>query len=535
MDYEDGHEPTDTDVSNATIYASMNQARTICLSDPVNYVWKEDPVLGYPCPEGLTCYSGTCEFTKQGCQNYSSLPYFDCKRKSVPCNFGNGQETCQMCDWDIEPSGLTGLPCPVTGNPALTDADAAALGQQAMFCRPGDSRLTPTPNTKDLCRPKQAEGCPGLPVIPQPYQVNGKQVPCTCDDDCVVNGAGGNCLIPPTTSGAQPTTLPSDSKCGDTSSPTAVCYPPDPVYTEWREGYTAFNGAPQEDTCVQTFAAAKQWCEMPWSHPTIPNSDGSAADPACWKTQYQQPYYYRQEDGKCYVTKSYCKNNRGNGGFDGSFGDGHDYFVFQSCTTPQGTDNEIQSGYDCCTSLGQSFAQFLFGKSLPAEFDNLRSYASQVFSGDSPDTYCSEGASLTQDTAAPAKATATTATTATATAPDPGSREALAPLIIFLSDERLKENIELVEENACGMGINKYKYTWSNTAKRLYKKPDGVMTGLLIKELEQLFPQSIRTTAYGHKLFAHVPSLAPQWPDIKCVIYSCVLITLMGSADLETN
>lgn len=530
MDYQAGHEPTETDENNALLYAAMNQNRNICLSDPVNYVWKENAVVGYPCPEGLTCYSGTCEFSKQGCQNYSTLPYFDCKRKSVPCSFGDGQETCEMCDWDIEPSGLTGLPCPVTGDPALADADAKALGDQANLCRPGDNRFSPTDPTADLCRPAQSFSCPGLPSPLQPYEVNGSKVECSCDDDCITNGAGGKCLIPPPSSappGTAPTTLPTGSTCGGTYPSQPYCYPPDPTYTEWREGFTAFDGAPQEDTCVLTFASSKQWCEMPWTHFTTPSDDGKTADPPCWKTQFKQPFYYRQEDGKCYITKSYCENNLGNGGFHGSFGNGHDYWVLSTCTTPQGSDNEIQSGYDCCTSLGSSFAQFFFGKTLPAEFDNLRNYASQVFSGTSPTTYCSnDGANLA--------AKASPAATASPP-PAPGSRDALAPLISFLSDERLKENIELVQENACGMGINSYRYTWNNTAKRLYNKPDGVMTGLLIKDLQKVFPNSIRTSPYGHKLFVHSPELMPQWPDFKSVVYTCVLLALMDSADLHKD
>lgn len=525
FDYQPGHEPTDTDEANALYYATMNQRRNICLSDPVNYAWKEDPVLAYPCPEGLTCYSGKCEFTKQGCESFSTLPYFDCKRKSVPCSFGNGQETCEMCDWDISPTGLTGLPCPEVGSPALTAADAQALGDDAKYCRPGDLLINPTPtgNTPaptDPCRPAQANPCPGLPNNATPYTINGQKVSCNCDDDCSTNGAGGKCMMP-SSDGTAPKPVPSDNKCAATTSP-AYCYPPDGIYTEWREGFTEFNGAPQEDVCVQTFASAKQWCEMPWTRPTTASADGKSADPPCWKTQFKQPFYYRQ--GKCYVTKSYCENNVGYGGYDSSFGDSHDYWILSGCTTPQGDGNEVQEGYDCCTSLGSSFAQFFFGKSLPAEFDNLRQYASQEFSGVSPETYCGN-----ESTSSTPKEVATMVPTTA------GDRDSLAPLISFLSDERLKENIELLEENACGMGIHSYKYTWNSMAKRLYNKPDGVMTGLLIKDLQNVFPNSIRLSPYGHKVFVHVPELAPKWPDIKSVIYLCVLAMLMQSSDVEQS
>ena len=509
--YQSGHAPTETDESNAILYATMNQRRNICLSDPVNYVWKDDPVVGYVCPEGLTCYSGRCEFSKQGCQAYSNFPVFDCKRKAVPCSFGNG--TCMVCDWDIEPSGVAGNPCPVVGQPELTDADAAALGANAVNCRPGDVKLLPagtydpTPQP-DPCRPVQSFACPGLPNTDQPYLMNGQKVPCNCSDDCTSNGLGGECFIESDTG---PVALPSTSTCKDTPSKPAYCYEPTRPYTEWREGFTEFSGAPAEDACVINFSQARVWCEMPWTRHTTMSADGVNPEPACWKTNYVKPYYYNEANGKCYITKSYCDNLRGNGGYDGSFGDQHNFAMFSKCEYPQGTNNEIQEGYDCCTDLGQSFAQFFFGQSIPAEFDNLRQYASVEFSGQQADTYCSSAGAETNN---PVKA-------------------ALDPIISFISDERLKEDIQLLEENACGLGIHLYQYKWSDLAKRLYKKPDGVMQGLLMKELEPVFPQCVRWSPYGHKMFAHVPELMPKYPDFKSVVYILVMMYLTKSSDVQ--
>ena len=522
LDYEDGHEPTGTDESNAMYYASMNQKYNICLSDPVNYTWKEDPVLAYPCPEGLTCHSGKCEFSKQGCYNYSTLPYFDCKRKTVPCNFGNGQETCEMCDWTIVPSTITGLPCPAENNPPLNDADKTLLGDQAVYCQPGDMKVNPVDDsnpTKDLCRATQSKPCPGLPMnLLTPYLVNNEKVNCNCDDNCNTNGAGGKCMVPSTTDGGAPTPIPSTNTC-DMDPPdgaTAYCYPPDGVYTEWRTGFTMFDGAPQEDACVQTFASAKQWCEMPWGRPTVAGDDG-LANPSCWKTQNKQPFYYRPDDGKCYITKSYCENNVGAGGFDSDFGDGTQYWILSNCTTPNGDSNEVQVGYDCCTDLGQSLAQFYFGKTIPAEFDNLTAVVTNALNG-TPSPEC--------NSAAPKVSTTDSVT--------PGISSTLQSLVSFLSDERLKENIVLVEENACGMGIHSYDYTWNNIAKRIYNKPEGVMRGLLIKDLEKVFPESIRTSPYGHKVFAHIPEIMPKFPDIKSIVYLCTIATLMQTSDIET-
>ena len=195
-DYTPGHGPTETDESNAFTYATMNQHRTLCLSDPVNYVWKEDLVVGYPCPEGLTCYSGKCEFSKPGCQNYSNLQLFDCKRKDVPCSFNGSQETCSMCDFHLVGNGPGGTACPQNdGSPLLTDADKAALKENAVSCRPGDAKLLPPPGSPPLpldpCRQElgndpntQRKPCPGLPDTRVPYTVNSTPIPCSCDDDC---------------------------------------------------------------------------------------------------------------------------------------------------------------------------------------------------------------------------------------------------------------------------------------------------------------------------------------------------------------
>jgi hypothetical protein len=443
-----------------------------------------------------------------------------------------------MCDWNLVDSEGAGIPCPQTGDPALNDVDAAALGNNlAIYCRPGDLKYAPTDNNnKDLCRPAQSAGCPGLTLNQVPYTIDGQKISCNCDDDCNTNGVGGNCFLDPATPGGAPLPIPSTNTCEDTLS-NAYCYPPVGSYNEWREGYTAFNGAPQEDACVQTFASSKQWCEMPWTHPTVVGSDGKTADPPCWKTQYKQPYYYRQEDGKCYITKSYCENNVGAGGFDSSFGDGTEYLEFSTCSTPQGDTNEIQKGYDCCTSLSSSIAQFFFGKSIPAEFDNLVNYATEAFSGNSPTSYCSGGASsVSESNATSASASPSASASASKKVNELlDNRDSLAPLISFLSDERLKENIQLLEEDACGLGLHSYTYTWNNVAKRLYKKPDGVMTGLLIKDLEKVFPQCIRTTPYGHKVFAHVPALMPQLPDIMSIVYLCVIAVLMGSSDVTSE
>lgn len=295
-----------------------------------------------------------------------------------------------------------------------------------------------------------------------------------------------------------------NSNCSTTPTANAFCYAPETPYTEWRTGFTTFNGGPTEDACVQSFSDARIWCEMPWTRPVGIGSDGLPTMP-CWKTIYKQPFYYRQEDGKCYITKSYCENNLSEGGFDGSYGDAHDYIVLQNCTHPQGESNEIQSGYDCCTSLSSSIAQFFFGQTIPAEFDNLSKYYTQ---GKPQVTQCDNVGSKG------------------------GIGGALDPLVSFLSDERLKTNITMVEENGCGMDINVYHYEWSPLARRLYKKPAGVVEGLLMKELEAVFPQCVRLSQFGHKMFSHSPELMPKLTDIRFLVYASVMAYLLSSNDV---
>jgi hypothetical protein len=340
--------------------------------------------------------------------------------------------------------------------------------------------------------------------------VQGNKIPCTCDDDCIhqPNAIGGNCYIE-TDNG--PNALTDSTKCTDTPISNAFCYPPDVPYTEWKKGFSSFNGAPTEDTCVITFSQAKVWCEMPWTR-NATTSDGTNADPPCWKIQYKQPFYYNKDDGRCYVTKSYCENELSNGGFDSSFGKANDYFLFSTCSTPFGDDKEIMDGYDCCTSLGSSFAQFFFGQTIPAEFDNFKSIISTAVKGDSGSN--------------PTAISRCLAETESAIDAD------LVPLISFLSDERLKKNITLVEDNGVGMGISVYNYEWTPEAKRLYKKPSGKVEGLIMKELETIFPNSVRLSPFGHKVFTHIPQLMPPIHDVKFLIYATVMMYLMSSNDV---
>ena len=104
-------------------------------------------------------------------------------------------------------------------------------------------------------------------------------------------------------------------------------------------------------------------------------------------------------------------------------------------------------------------------------------------------------------------------------------------LLNFLSDERLKKNVRLKEENGAGMGISIYTYEWTTEAKRLYNKTDGEKTGVLMGEVEKVFPAAVRWTPYGHKMFVHSAASMPKVTDFRFLVYVSLLMLLYQSDD----
>ena len=98
--YEQGHGPTPTDYTYASQYAEDVMEKQACLAQPDKYTWIPSATTRYPCPEGLECESGVCKFKQDACKQLSSLPYYDCERRTVECDtHPSGQ--CQVCDYSI--------------------------------------------------------------------------------------------------------------------------------------------------------------------------------------------------------------------------------------------------------------------------------------------------------------------------------------------------------------------------------------------------------------------------------------------------
>jgi hypothetical protein len=621
LGYEYDHGPTNIDIMNSIKYATYQLNKQVCESDPTNYEWVPDPVPGYHCPEGLTCESGYCRFTKKGCEDYSEMPVFDCKRKKVSCSKDlDASGICEVCEYDIDENLIQNTPGPINNTPQITESARKKLKQcvnpeKDCCCLPGDLLYPDANNPNKDC-------CPGVVDDRTPYLIpqasksqdgkttwsSPKPLACKCDHDCTINGVGGECLLP---SNLQPITSGSKNACGktpDAGTPSfcyssaklskkpdgslvrctcdsdcvkagtgGVCYlnsnswgggkdagkgfcyikdktvaaedeqgnalqcnllknsscaenqpclapvDPDPAsdigcnsqeargqcfvrhhpYTEWREDFSKWGSDVVSPACVVNYTHFKAFCEYPWKRPGLgstsdnsdPNNCSSVQCPKWsendWKTKAKVPYWYNSTTGKCHMTKDYCVNNIGQGGYDTAYGDQKNYWLFSNCNYPKGQNNEIESSYDCCTNLGKSIAQFFFGRSLPAEFDDILA---------NPGAHAGQLAG--------------------------------AALLAFLSDKRLKTDIKLIKEHGGGKNIHLYEYKWSPHAQRLYNKPEGVVQGLLAQEIERIFPNNIRWSSYGHKMFVHTAEDMPKWPNPKVLVYLRTLVTLINSGDL---
>lgn len=75
------------------------------------------------------------------------------------------------------------------------------------------------------------------------------------------------------------------------------------------------------------------------------------------------------------------------------------------------------------------------------------------------------------------------------------------PIMYFMSDQRLKDNVQLIHPNFAGPGIHCYTFTWSPLALRLYPElasQQGLTRpGLLASEVAAVYPDSVVTDANG--------------------------------------
>ena len=179
--------PTPTDNQSALMYAQMKLKREVCEGHADRgWAWLPDPVAGYPCPAGLTCESGTCTFTPDGCRAASQTDRYDCVRQAQPCVIDGKKQTCNVCVYDITSETQFKVP--------QVPPDQQAPGR----CYPGNAKmpapipLKDSPDAETFKEPL----CMGQRATPHPtpYLVGSSMVKCTTDADCTTSGLGGVCL-----------------------------------------------------------------------------------------------------------------------------------------------------------------------------------------------------------------------------------------------------------------------------------------------------------------------------------------------------
>jgi len=513
--------PTLTDLDYAFQYAEDVVRKQICEAHPDKYKWVPSPITRYPCPEGLTCETGTCVFTKNGCLQKSELPFYDCDRKSVKCNT-SPSGTCEICDYaittgqnsvgpfstnappgcvagDIKYADYVEHPYPYTDGVQCEDSTNCATGMQCfnnLCTKPCDTtadcplNMVCGTNSKDNALYKRCytpnetttqEGtCAPVRYDPPPYQVqmfdSNNQiitgpVPCSTDFDCsVAPGVGELC-----------SRNPDELAYG-------YCYNPYPnLYLEWRDKYQKWsNEDPVEDVCVLSLPFPKQWCEMPWirqgsnvDDPTLSLKDQIKL---AWKTKAHPPFWYNSNDGTCHITKTYCTANLKNGGFSSNYGNNVDYWLGTVCN--KSSDNkEIIEGYDCCNSIESSVGQFFLGRTITTDI-------LEVLGGDIEgvaerwNNYYQRYCDLTPDVA--------------------GISPNCLPnnfikIVDVISDSKLKYNISRIGD--INKQIHLYSWTWSPAANELYGL-HGAAEGLLSSELPA---HMVHVDEYGFD-HVHVPT-----------------------------
>lgn len=444
MDFDYFVPPTNQDISNAFMYAQNRLYKQVCESDPENYTWVPDDIVPYPCPEGLECFSGRCEFKEKGCRAASSLSYYDCKRTTEKCEIPTRPDgTCDVCEFKIQNGDFT---TPSSNDPNIPSG-----------CFPGDDRylkLTNPDEDKEDAESKNKLLCQGSLYDPEPYMINTKdglqKVACKSDNDCATS-AGGRCMLYP------------DRKA------TGFCVDTGAGYLEYRKNYTQYSELPGKDQCVAALPIFRRWCEMPWTRPFTP--DDNMSEPLSVRikkhpqTKMHSPFYYDDYSGRCYVTDHYCSASVPNGGFNTGYGKSEEYLsgVFSSCSGSR-EGNQIKEGYDCCTPFGLSVANFFSSRT----FTNV---VEGVVKGEMPP----EDLMILV----------------------PG----VTPALQFLSDDRLKYGKMLATLDEGGPGIHGYWFRWTQEAQRLYPEHtgEGLYYGYMISEVAKVYPEAVRVNEHGHR------------------------------------
>jgi hypothetical protein len=450
---------------NSILYAIMKARKKVCEQRPDIYTWIPDDVVGFACPAGLDCVSGTCVFNEAGCRGESVPDVFDCKRRTMPCEIATRKGECSVCEYETHNE----LHSQYVGLLPTIDPPCDPKDTSCTNCGPGDPYYYYFTNPE---KDKSKEQDPVLAQTrckrkfdPPAYTIDGKKVPCKSDDDCAYDGAGGACML-------YDQDRQASGYCVDTKS----------GYLEYRKNFVQDSSGQARGQCVQALNQLKTWCEMPWTRPTDKPDD--AGKEAALKledrillhpeTRMHPPFYYDDYSGQCYVTKPYCKNSIEKGGYESSFGNAHDYVLFNNCTYPHGHKNSIREGYDCCTPLSQSVGEFfLGGKTMLSELRDL----------------ASGRMSINEFFETNAKAYA---------------------LMNFLSDRALKQDVELVQTDYVAPGVHAYTFAWTPEARRLYPEltttstPDGKRLGLMADDIAGLYPWAVQLDANGYcKILYH--------------------------------
>lgn len=527
--------PTPTDNQSALMYAQMKLKREVCEGHADRgWAWLPDPVAGYPCPAGLTCESGTCTFTPDGCRAASQTDRYDCVRQAQPCVIDGKKQTCNVCVYDITSETQFKVP--------QVPPDQHAPGR----CYPGNAKmpapipLKDSPDAETFKEPL----CMGQRATPHPtpYLVGSSMVKCTTDADCTTSGLGGICINAKSFPSAdvaylnacafapfdpQPYILsgkkvPCD-KNGDgiecafaaggqcitalnfpASANQGFCYDPGSPYLEYRDNLMVWENEPPVASCVQMPMELRTWCEMPWSRGSVdandPRDDLGTQINKDRKTKLHPPFWYDDRTGRCFVTRHYCMGSLGEGGYDSGYGIAKNYAadMLHDCKGSNVCDGEecqIVDGHDCCFTMEESFMQLIMGRTMSTWIKDI------VAGNATPREMVEAGGTA-------------------------------AFLATMLSEDRLKLDRRVVIPDFIEPGVSLYTFRWSPEAFRTYpSKPltHGFRLGLMASELQRAFPAYVHPDQHNNRIF-FAPPLTPEMRADDAFVKTVVTLALLDEA-----
>ena len=525
--------PTPTDNQSAMMYAQMKLNREVCEGGAARgWSWVSDPVAGYPCPSGLTCESGTCVFTPDGCRAASQTDRYDCVREAVPCVIDGKKQTCNVCVYDIVNTGVLitpqipleqnanarcypgnpkmPAPIPLEGSPEEADfKEPLCMGQRAtphptpywsagktVACA-SDADCAKTSSGSGVCITHEAYPladrafvgkCTYAPLDPQPYIFNGEKVKCSKDgsfNECAF-AAGGQCITE--------LNFPASTNKG-------FCYDPGSPYLEYRDNLMIWENEPPVASCVQMPMELRTWCEMPWSRGSLdannPDDELITQINKDKKSKLHPPFWYDDRTGKCFVTRHYCMGSLGEGGYDSGYGIAKNYLadILHECkgsNVCEGEQCQIIEGHDCCFTMEESFMQLIMGRTMST-------WLKDIVAG---------------------KATPREMVEAGGTA---------AFLFAMLSEDQLKVDKRVVIPNFIEPGVSLYTFRWSPEAFRLYpSKPltHNFRLGLMASELQRAFPAYVHPDKHNNRTFI-IPEMTPEMRADAAFVKTVVTLALL--------